>query len=428
MNNTTKFIIHGGVPLSGTISSSGAKNSALKVIAATVLTHKNVILSNIPKINDVHALLEILVSMGAEIKWLEENKLLINCKSIDPEKIDQKKVGRLRGSVVLIGPLLARFKKLRIHAPGGCKIGARSISTTINALKDFGVKAKSEGKYFHFTLDKLVGTRLVLDEMSVTTTETITMMACLADGVSEIHSVAVEPEISNLIDLLTSMGAKITGKNTTVLKITGRKFLKGGKVTVIPDRIEIGTFACAIAATHGEGTIKNVIPNHLDNFLNKLDRMRVAYKFEQPIKTGNELNSLTILKNGPFKPINLQTRPYPGFSTDLQSPMVVLLTQAHGQSKVFETLFEGRLNYTESLIKMGADIKIIDSRNIIINGPTKLKAATLESLDLRSGAAFVMAGLVATGKTEVKKASIVDRGYEQFMEKLIALGAKIERA
>jgi UDP-N-acetylglucosamine 1-carboxyvinyltransferase len=428
MSQSNKFVITGGKVLSGTVKSSGAKNSALKVIAAAVLTDKDVILSNVPRINDVLALLKILASMGATYQWLGENKLKLNCKNLKPEEIDQKMVGNLRGSVVLIGPILARYKKLRIHSPGGCKIGARSISTTINALKSFGVNCQVEGKYFNFTLNNLAGAKIVLDEMSVTTTETILMMACLATGQSEINIAAVEPEIANLIDFLKSMGAKISGKNTHNLTIIGKKRLGGGKITIIPDRIEIGTFACAIAATNGEATIENVIPNHLDNLLNKFDRMNIKYQFSKPIKTGDELNSLIIKKNGPFKSVNIDTRPYPGFSTDIQSPMVVLLTQAQGKSKVFETLFEGRLAYIKSLVEMGAKIETVDSRTIIVTGATKLKAAKLDSQDLRSGAAFVIAGLIATGTTEVNKASIIDRGYENFAQKLIQLGAQIERA
>lgn len=424
-----QYVIQGGQPLNGTITSSGAKNAALKMIAAAVLTTEDVVINNVPKINDVLAILEIINSMGGNITWEQENRLRINCASLDPEKIDQKKVGNLRGSVVLIGPLLARFKKIRIHEPGGCRIGARPITTTIHALESLGANVSKDGKFYIFETEKLIGSRIILDEVSVTTTETLLMAACLAQGQTEIHLCATEPEIGNLIDQLITMGAKITGKDTHSLKITGSEKLNGGESTVIPDRVEIGTYAIAIAATRGQGTIKQVIPNHMDNLLNKFDRIGIKYEFgTDPFIDGYAMNTLTVLSSSaPYKSIHLDTRPYPGFSTDLQSPMVVLLTQAEGKSQVFETQYMGRLEYTKILVNMGANIDILDQRTVIVNGTTKLNSQNIDSPDLRAGAAFVIAGLIAQGTTNVYQAQIIDRGYENFDEKLRQLGAQIER-
>lgn len=429
MKKIDQFVIEGGKPLNGSVVSSGAKNAALKLIAASVLTYKPVIIQNIPHIQDVFIMIELLSGMGAKVSWSGISSLKITCENLDLDKLDQVKIGHMRGSVVLIGPLVARFKKLKFHEPGGCLIGARPITTHIRALKSLGVNVTKQGKYYYFETDKLVGNRVLMDELSVTATETVLMAATLAEGKTEIHLAATEPEISNLIGLLKTMGAKISGVDTSILTIIGKDILNGGKVLVIPDRIEIGTFACAIAATKGYGEIEKVIPDHLDNLLNKFKQMGIHYEFKEDIiGNGESLNTLIINgKNNNFRPSNIEARPYPGFSTDMQSPMVALLTQAKGKSKLFETLFEGRLGYAKTLHSMGADIKFIDNRNIEINGPAKLRGMIIDSPDLRAGATFVIAGLIATGTTYVKKAYIIDRGYERFEEKLLSLGANIKR-
>lgn len=427
--DNNQIIIYGGKPLTGKVKSSGAKNAALKMIAATLLTKEQVILHNVPLIADVIVILELLIGIGAEIQWISENSISIKCDDIDVSKLDQNKVGRLRASVVLIGPLLARFKSLRIHEPGGCVIGTRQITTLVNALKQLGVKVSKQGKYYLFDAKNIQASRIVLDEMSVTTTETILMTASLFDETTQIHSCATEPEIENLAQMLIGMGVEISGINTSILTIKGSSTLKGFEISVIPDRIEIASYACAIIGTGGEAIIEDVIPNHLSNLLNKFTAMGVIYSFSNPLTTsnGDQSNNL-ILKSSPnIKPIKFDTRPYPGFSTDLQAPMVALLTQASGTSEVFETIFEGRLDYVKSLIKMGANIEIINNRIVKIHGPTKLSGSEIDTPDLRAGASFVIAALIASGKTIINNAKIIDRGYEKMDEKLRLLGSAVER-
>lgn len=416
---TSQFTITGGKQLNGTIISSGSKNAALKMIAAAILTSENIILENVPKIQDVLTLIEIMISMNADITWITPSTLKINCADLNPVNIDQKKVGNLRGSIVLIGPIVARFGQLKIHEPGGCIIGARPIKTHLHALKVLGINSKKEGQYYTFHCPNLIGNKIILDEISVTTTENALMAATLATGQTEIHLAAQEPEIANLIELLNSMGADINGVNTSILKINGQKNLHSGQAKIIPDRIEIGTYAIAIALTNGTGTIKNVIPDHLDNLVNKFDQIGINYRFED--------NNLLIASGKNYRSINFDTRPYPGYSTDLQAPMVLFLTQVKGFSQIFETLFEGRLDYIRALVKMGASINIMDKHTILIKGPCQLTGKIIDSPDLRAGATYVLAGLIAKGETIVQKAEIIDRGYENFDEKLISLGADIRR-
>lgn len=430
MKSENIFTIHGGKPLHGSIQSSGAKNAALKMIAAACLTKETITIHNIPHIQDVLTMLELLAGMGADILWLDDKTVSITCDTLNPDNLDQAKIGNLRGSVVLIGPLCARFGSLRIHEPGGCVIGARPITTHLNALHSLGYTCVKQGKFYIFKSTLPKGSRILLDEISVTTTENALLAATCTPGITEIHLAATEPEIANLIDLLGAMGADIRGKNTSILLVRGVASLHGASATVIPDRIEIGTFAIAIAATHGSGTIVNVIPNHLDNILNKFDRMGIHYSFKIPIsdtQSGDELNDLVLEPTDKYMSIDFDTRPYPGFSTDLQSQMVVLLTQAHGKSSIFETLFEGRLSYTKFLINMGADITIEGKHLISLHGPSQLTGTKIETPDLRAGAALVLAGLVANGETIVTHTESIDRGYELFDTKLQQLGADISR-
>ena len=425
--NYHKFKIQGGANLKGTVKCSGAKNAALIMIAACILTEDTVVMKNVPHIQDIHVMLDILMSMGAKVTWVGENNVSINCFGINPNTIDQNKIGRLRGSVVLIGPLLARFSKIIIHQPGGCKIGIRPIDTHINAFRNLNVNAKKNGKFYEFTTKKLTGNNVILDEISVTTTENILMAGALADGTTNIHLAAVEPEIANLIEMLELMGVKIKGKNTSNLTIYSQKKLNGCTVSVIPDRIEAGTFACAIIATKGEGIIENVIPAHIYSIVNKFEQMGIQFAFAQKNDDPYKINSLIIKKTDKIRPVNIDTRPFPGFPTDLQSIIAIALSQASCNSKIFETLFSGRLEYAKVLNKMGAQIDIIDNNNITIKGPSTLRSNNIDSPDLRAGAAFVIAALIANGTSHVSNIEIIDRGYENFDQKLVGLGAQINR-
>ncbi|MFA6098519.1 MAG: UDP-N-acetylglucosamine 1-carboxyvinyltransferase [Patescibacteria group bacterium] len=415
----SKFIIQGGKSLEGEITVSGAKNSALKLIAASLMTDKEVCLANVPDINDVRTMISILEKLGAEVDFHNHN-FCINCatvKNIDP---DYQLIKHMRASVMIIGPLLARFGAVKIPQPGGCLIGARPINTHINALKQLNVEFNEDKDYYYFRTKKLTGGKVILDEMSVTATENVLMASVLASGKTEIHLAASEPEIVDLADLLNEMGAKIVGAGTSIIKVTGVSKLNGAKHTVIPDRIEAGTFAVAAAVSRGDVRIKNVIPDHLDIVLQKLTKANVNFEIE-----GESV--LHIKPTTIFSPIQIDTRPHPGFPTDLQAPFSVLLTQANGTSKIFETMYDGRLGYCRELKKMGANIDIIDNNNAIISGPTPLYGKEITSFDIRAGATLLIAAIIAQGQSVIDKVELIDRGYEKIEQRLSSLGANIKR-
>lgn len=413
-----KFIIDGGKPLRGTIEVSGAKNAALKMIAASILSDGVCTLENVPEISDINTMVEIIKNLGGQV-CRKKSKLSIDATGINNFHPPDDLVGLMRASVVVIGPLIARFGKAEIAEPGGCLIGARPIDTHINAFRKMGTLVSQKNGHFYFEINKLTGRTVVLDEMSVTTTENIMMMAVKAEGETEIRVAAAEPEIEDLANFLNKMGAKISGAGTHIIKIKGVKKLKGASHRVIPDRLEAGTFAIAAAASRGEMEIKNIIPSHLDMFLNKLKEINVNFQVSK--------NSLIVKPTTYFKPVFIDTRPYPGFPTDLQSPVAVLLTQAKGTSKIFETLFENRFNYVKELIKMGANAKILDPHTLIIHGPTPLYGKKITTYDLRAGATLVIAALIASGKSTLERVELIDRGYEKLDERLKKLGAKIIR-
>lgn len=413
-----KFIIKGGRPLKGQIEVAGAKNAALKIIAACILSDGVCSISNVPDISDIKTMAEIIKNLGGRVKKKNSN-LVIDASSLRHFHPSDILVGLMRASVVVVGPLISRFGKAKIAQPGGDLIGARSIDTHINAFKKMGIKVDQKNGYFHFEVDKLKGQTVVLDEISVTATENIIMAACLASGETEIRLAAADPEIEDLADFLNKMGAKIQGAGTHTIKIKGVKKLKGVSHKVIPDRIEAGTLIIAAAVTKGEVEIKNIIPSHLDAFLNKLRQANVNFKILD--------DSLVIKPTTNFDPIYIDTRPYPGFSTDLQAPIAVLLTQAEGDSRIFETLFESRFNYVKELTKMGANAKILDPHTLIIRGPTPLYGKEITTYDLRAGATLIIAALIAEGKSTIENIELVDRGYERLDQRLKKLGAKIER-
>ena len=413
-----KFIIEGGRPLKGVMEVSGAKNAALKMITASILSDKPSTLSNVPEISDIKTMIKIIEGLGGKVKK-KDSRLTIDASSLNHAHPPDDLIGLIRASVVVVGPLLARFGKAQISQPGGCLIGARPITTHIDAFQKLGAKVTQRDGYIYFEANKLKGQTVVLDEMSVTATENILMAACLAQGETEIKMAAAEPEIEDLAHFLNKMGAKIQGAGTHVIKIKGVKKLKGASYKVIPDRIEAGTLAIAAAASKGEVEIKNVIPSHLDMFLDKLKQANVNLKVTA--------NSLFVKPTTIFHPIFIDTRPYPGFPTDLQAPMAVLLTQANGTSKIFETLYEDRFNYVKELVKMGASATILDPHTLIIQGPRPLYGKKITTYDLRAGATLVIASLIATGKSEIENIELIDRGYEGLDKRLNKLGAKIQR-
>lgn len=414
----SQFIIEGGNPLSGTIKAGGMKNAATPIIAATLLTKEECILENIPRIRDVERMLEILKSLGSKIEWIGANELIISNKDVDLSDLDRKTVQSMRSSILLLGPLLARFGSVKIPEPGGCIIGSRPIDTHLYILEKLGAKIKRENGLYNFS-GKLKGTVIILPEFSVTATENAIMAACLAEGTTKIKIAAVEPHVEDLVNFLNSFGAKIKFIGNHVIQIEGVKKLSGGKYKIIPDQIEVGTFAIAGAVTKGEIAIENVIPEHLDIILLKLKNAGVN------LELGD--NYLKIKSSPNLKSFQLQTLPYPGFPTDLQAPFGVLATQCQGATLIHDPMYEGRMSYINELIKMGANAVIADPHRVVINGPTPLFGQEIKSLDLRAGATMIIAGLIAQGQTVINEAEVIDRGYERIEERLSIIGAKIKR-
>lgn len=419
-----KFIINGQKKLSGDVEISGAKNAALKMIAGLLLTREKSVLKNVPDIADIHTMIEIVKSLGAKVNF-EKNVLMIDPSEVNSRKPNFDLVRAMRASIVLAGPLLAKFGKAEIAKPGGCVIGARPVYIHWNAFKKFGAEIKETTESTILSIKKLFGKTIVLDEMSVTATENMLMLSVLAPGATEIRLAAAEPEIVNLAEMFNEMGAKISGAGTHTIKIIGVKKLHGLKnYQVIPDRIEAGTFAILGAINNGGITIKNIIPEHLDVFFNKLSAAGVNYKIKNQM---GKFADIEFLSNKKLHPIKIDTRTYPGFPTDLQAPMSVLLTQCPKTSKIFETLYDNRLKYLTQLKKMKAKINILDSHTAEISGPAKLFGTKITSFDLRAGATLILAGLIAKGQTEIDNIQTIDRGYENIENKLTKLGADIIR-
>ncbi|MFH1462657.1 MAG: UDP-N-acetylglucosamine 1-carboxyvinyltransferase [bacterium] len=415
-----RFLIKGGIPLSGTVEISGYKNSAGAVLAAVLLSEEPSVIDNLPRVTDVLDQIEILKEMGAGIEWLGKKKIKINPASINPEKMPASLVEKMRVSVLLIGPLLARFKRLKIPHPGGDKIGLRPISTHLQALKDFGAKVEEKENFYCLeSPENLQATRIVLKEFSVTATEILMMLASLTKGKTIIEIAAAEPQVQDLANLLQKMGVNITGAGTHTITIEGKEKLKGAEFAISPDPLEVGTFLIALAVTQGQGKIKNVNPEHLTMFLEKMKDIGVNFEIGE--------NEISVKPSKNFRAAKIQVLPYPGFPTDLQPQTSVLLTQAQGKSLIHEPLYENRFQYLQELRKMGADIEITDPHRALIFGKTELVGNKISALDIRSGAALILAGLVAKGESSVDNIPHVERGYEKIEEKLRAIGAQIEK-
>lgn len=414
-----KFIVHGGNKLHGEVAVSGSKNAALPILCASMLTKKKVVLENVPDIEDIHAIIKILRAFNAKIKF--ENHIV----EIDPADLKKRQapnelVKKMRASILIMGGLLPRFGEIKMAFPGGCVLGKRSVDAHTHAFRELGCKVIDDKNGLHIKCHKTKGTKIILPELSVTATENAIMAAVLTKGKTEIRLAATEPHVQDLCHFLKKLGAKIFGIGTNTIKIDGVQSLKGGRYRITGDYLEAGTFAIAAVATKGTLTIKGIDPNHLDSFLQKLEE--IGGKFE----TGN--NWIKILTNKELKATKmLRTAVYPSFPTDLQAPFTVLLTQAQGVSKVFETLFEGRLNYLFELEKMGAHIEFLNPHQALIIGPSRLKSLSISSCDIRAGAAMVIAALIADGKTEISNINYIDRGYEKLDEKLRLIGVKISR-
>jgi UDP-N-acetylglucosamine 1-carboxyvinyltransferase len=415
-----KFLIKGGVSLSGELEISGYKNAAGACLAAVLLSKRASVIDNLPLVSDVLNQIEILKEMGAEVDWLGKRKVEINPTNINPEKIPVNLFEKMRVSVLLIGPLLARFKKFKVPHPGGDKIGLRPITTHLEALEDFGVNIKEESGFYSFEApSEIEGKRIVLREFSVTATENLMMLAALSEGKTKIKIAAAEPQVQDLGHFLRKLGVKIKGLGTHTIEIEGKEKLSGTEFSICPDPLEAGTFLISFALTGGKGRIKNVNPDHLILFLEKMKDIGVNFTMGE--------NEILVNPSKEFKPTKIQVLPYPGFPTDLQPQTSILLTQAQGKSLIHEPLYENRFQYLHELRKMGADIEITDPHRALIFGKTKLVGSRIRALDIRSDAALILAGLIAEGETLIEDVSQIERGYEKFDEKLRKLGAQIEK-
>lgn len=412
-----KIILEGSQPLEGEVTISGAKNSALAILPAAILSNSKCIIRNLPNISDVTYLKEMLQQMGAAIE-MQGDALFINSLGVKKHKIDLEMAKKMRASYYFLGALLAKFKKAEVPFPGGCDIGVRPIDIHIKGLEALGAKIKISHGMIKAKATELVGTTIYLDVASVGATINIMLAACMAKGTTTIENAAKEPYIVDTANFLNAMGASIKGAGTDIIKIKGVESLAGCEHTIIPDQMEAGTFMIAAAATKGNVLVKNVIPTHLEAITAKLREMGVEVtEFE---------DSLRVVSSGKLKAVNIKTLPYPGFPTDMQQPFSVLLALSDGTAIVTESIFESRFKYLDELKRMGAKLKV-EGRVAVIEGVTKLSGAPVYATDLRAGAAMVVAGLAADGQTEIRNIGHIDRGYEKLEDKLICLGAKIQR-
>lgn len=406
--------------MKGAVKISGMKNSATPILAATLLSKKECIIKNVPKILDVEKMIGLIESLGGKADWIENHTVKIHNKDLNFHALDKKIIQSMRSSILLLAPLLHRFKKIELPEPGGCIIGKRPIDTHLHVFKEFDVEIQNQNNNLYLNSKKsLKGVNITLPEFSVTATESAIMLGVLASGKTVIKLSALEPHTHDLCFFLNKMGAEIKGIGTHTLIINGVKKLKKTIHTLIPDQIEIGTFAALGAAAKSKIKIVNIIPEHLEIILLKLKQIGVNFNLKN--------NSLEIRPSLNLKNFYLQTLPYPGFPTDLQAPFSILATQCRGNSLFYETLYEARFNHIRELIKMGAKAKILDPHRVLISGPTSLSGQEIKSFDLRAGITLVIAGLIAQGNTVINQAEIVDRGYEKIEERLSELGAEIKR-
>lgn len=413
------FIIEGKQKLNGTVKVSGSKNAVLPIICAALLSKEKVTLHNVPQISDVNALLQILNSLGVKTSFVDHT-VTIEAAELKNEGADDSLINKMRASILLFGPMLARLGELNLSFPGGCVLGKRSAHAHTYALEKLGAEVIRSDERIHMRLPKLAAANVLMTEMSVTATENAIMLAAVAPGKTELKLVAAEPHVQDLCNFLNTMGAKISGIGTHFLTIEGVTELHGTEYSVTGDYLEAGTFAIAGLITGGEVRIEGIPTWQLESFWQKLEEMGAKFTLEE--------NAVTVHPTEKFEaPTAVRTAVYPSFATDLQAPFSVLLTQAEGESQIFETLFEGRLNYLTELEKMGAKIQILNPHQATIKGKARLRGVPIASIDIRAGAAMVLAGLVAEGTTEISNIKYVDRGYENIEGKLTALGAKIRR-
>jgi UDP-N-acetylglucosamine 1-carboxyvinyltransferase len=415
-----KFIIQGGGKLKGEIRVGGAKNNAQIMIPAALLSKETMVLNNVPKIDGVNKSIELMENLGAKIKYIGNN-LEINTSQVNKIELEEKIANKFRTSVMFVGPMLARFKEVKFPHPGGCVIGAagRPIDLFLEGFKKMGATVEESNKFYHIKAKKLQACDYFFSTVSVTGTQSLMMTACLADGTSILRNCAMEPEVSVLAEYLKKQGAKISGIGTPTLIIKGVKKIGANNFSIIPDRIETGSFALMAAAAKAELTITNCQPDHILSLLAIFEKIGIPFiKYK---------NRFVIKKAKSIKANNLKTHEYPGFSTDLQSPYIVLMTQAQGKSLIQESIYDRRLIWTDMLSQMGADITMCDPHRVVVYGPSKLYGKKLISPDIRAGIALIIAALIAQGETQIDNIYQIDRGYEELEKRLEKIGAKIIR-
>ena len=415
-----KLMINGGVRLKGDVRISGAKNAVLPILAATLLAEGPATIENVPHLHDVTTTVELLGCMGVMVSIDEKLSVEVDCSTIENYTAPYHLVKTMRSSILVLGPLLARFGVAEVSLPGGCAIGSRPVDLHIKGLQDMGAEIEVSNGYIHAKADRLKGARLVMDIVTVTGTENLMMAGALAEGITIIENAAREPEVVDLANFINAMGGKISGAGTDTITIEGVETLHGTRYRVLPDRIETGTFLVAAAITGGSIRVKDTAPRLLDAVIDKLREAGAK------IEVGEDWIFLDMEGKRP-KAVNIRTAPYPAFPTDMQAQFAALNSIAEGTSTVVETIFENRFMHVQELKRMGADIEI-EGNTAIIRGVEKLTSAPVMATDLRASASLIIAGLVASGETEVQRIYHIDRGYENIEEKLALLGAKIRRS
>ena len=413
-----RLLVEKSPPLRGTVRISGAKNSALQILAACLLGTEDIILEDVPKLKDIEVMCEVLTSLGSKIEHLKDGVIKINSANVDKFETKYELMSKMRASFLVMGPLLTRLGKTKNSLPGGCAIGTRPIDLHLKGFKALGATIDIDHGNIYAHTEHLKGDKIYLDFPSVGATENIMMAAVMADGETIIDNAAMEPEIVDLSNFLNKLGADVKGAGTSTIKIKGVKNLGGCNHQIIPDRIEAGTFMVAAAISNGDVIIENVITSHIKPVIAKLK--------EAGCEVIENADSVRVIGTPNLKPIDIKTMPYPGFPTDMQAQFMALMTLCQGTSVLIETVFENRFMHVDELKRMGADIKI-DGRSCIIQGVKSLTGAQVKATDLRAGAALVLAGLLSTGPTEIDHIYHIDRGYDGIEAKFTGLGANIKR-
>jgi UDP-N-acetylglucosamine 1-carboxyvinyltransferase len=413
-----KLVVTGGAKLDGSIRASGSKNATLAVMAGTLLAKGETILWNVPKIGDIYTMAEMLRCLGARVEFVGDHGVLIDATVLTSTDAPHQLVKKMRASFSVLGPLLARCGRARVAEPGGCDIGARPIDFHLKGLHALGTLINREGGFVEAEADVLHGAEVYLDFPSAGATQHIMTAAALADGTTTIHNCAMEPEIVCLADILTAMGARVHGAGTTTISVEGVTELHGVEFDVIPDRMEVGTFALAGVITGGDIRVEGVVPIHLEPFVLKLRETGALVEFDG--------STMRVRANSRPMATDIVTLPHPGFPTDMQQPFASLLSVAQGTSVITENVYERRFKYIGELNRMGADIKQ-EGRTAVVKGVDHLTAAPVVASDLRAGAALIVAGLAANGDTEITGVEHIDRGYENLVDKMVELGAQVAR-